>query len=322
MGDPAGIGPEICLRAMNNQDLLAQCTPVLFCDAGVLNRVADKTGIPAQFQETTVKEWNKNHTAAGPLVVDCGLIDAGSVVPGKVSPLCGKASYGYIKTAVKAARAGYVAGIATAPIHKVSLHMGGIKLPGHTEILAELTNTRSFCMMMASSELKVSLATTHTAISKVPELLSRERIFEVIKLTASALHSFGRNNPRIAVCGLNPHAGEEGLFGDEEARFIRPAIEDAIEAGLNVEGPMSSDVAFLTDHRRGIDAYVVMYHDQGLIPFKMLAFDEGVNITLGLPVIRSSVDHGTAFDIAWKGTASAGSMIQAVLWANRMADKA
>jgi len=321
MGDPAGIGPEICLRAMRDKGVLERCVPVVFGSPEVMRRAAKACRIKTSFMDISLTEWNDKHVALEPLVVDCGMIEPDSVEPGKVSGKCGKAAYAYLKNSVKAVRDGHVAGLATAPLHKVALHLGGIRFPGHTEILAELTKAKSFCMMMAASEIKVSLVTTHVDIRKVPSMVTAKRVLEVIELTVRAMRHLGRKDPRIAVCGLNPHAGEEGLFGEEEASAIRPAIEKAIGLGYNIEGPMSPDVAFLADHRRTIDAYVVMYHDQGLIPFKMLAFDEGVNITLGLPIIRTSVDHGTAFDIAWKGKASAQSMIQAVLWAERLSQK-
>lgn len=319
MGDPAGIGPEICLRALSDRGVLEACTPVVFGSAGVLRRAARACGLKASFADITLDCWKSNPVPVEPVVVDCGVIDPESVIPGKINAQCGKASYAFLRHAVNAALEGRVGGIATAPLHKMALHLGGIRFPGHTEILAELTKARRHCMMMASAEIKVSLVTTHTAISSVPAMLTEAGIVDVIELTAAALARFGRKDPRIAVCGLNPHAGEEGLFGSEESAVIRPAIEDAVSRGFNVEGPMSPDIAFLPENRRTIDAYVVMYHDQGLIPFKMIAFDEGVNITLGLPIVRTSVDHGTAFDIAWKGKASAGSMIQAVRWAVKLA---
>jgi len=319
MGDPAGIGPEICLRAMTDIDVLARCTPVVFGSSRIMRRAAKACGLNSSFMEISLSEWNDKHVAVEPLVVDCGMLDPETVEPGKINCMCGKASYAYLQQGIEAALDGHVAALATAPLHKVSLHLGGHHFPGHTEILAKLTNTRSFCMMMASAEIKVSLVTTHVSLSEVPAMLTRKRIAQVIELTNAALRRFGIKSPRIAVCGLNPHAGEDGLFGHEESNIIRPAIEAAVKAGHNIKGPMSPDVAFLPEQRRTIDAYIVMYHDQGLIPFKMLAFDEGVNITLGLPIIRTSADHGTAFDIAWKGTASAGSMIQAVLWADRLA---
>jgi 4-hydroxythreonine-4-phosphate dehydrogenase len=174
-------------------------------------------------------------------------------------------------------------------------------------------------MMLASDALTVSLVTTHTALAAVPRLLTPERIVDVIRLTADAMRRLGRRSPRIVVCGLNPHGGEGGLFGREEITAIRPAVQRARRSGLNVEGPLPPDTAFLRERRRATDAYVAMYHDQGLIPFKMLAFDRGVNVTLGLPIVRTSPDHGTAFDIAWKGKASPNSMIQSVLLALRLA---
>jgi 4-hydroxythreonine-4-phosphate dehydrogenase len=173
--------------------------------------------------------------------------------------------------------------------------------------------------MMASSELIVSLATIHVALERVKGLLTRRGILEVILLTADALRRLGRRVPSIAVCGLNPHAGEHGIFGDEERRIIAPAIAEARAKGLRVEGPLPPDTAFLPPKRRAVDAYVAMYHDQGLIPFKLLAFERGVNITLGLPIVRTSVDHGTAFDIAWQGKASAASLIESIRWAARLA---
>ena len=213
---------------------------------------------------------------------------------------------------------GWTAAVVTAPIHKESLRLAGIPYPGHTEILAELTGTDRFCMMLASDEITVSLVTTHTAYGDVTAQISKDRIREVIDLTVAALKRLGKPRPRITVCALNPHAGEHGLFGDEEKRIVEPAVRAARKTGLRVTGPLPPDTAFLPARRKGTDAYVVMYHDQGLIPFKMLAFDKGVNITLGLPIVRTSVDHGTAFDIAWKGKASPNSLMQAVLWAVRL----
>jgi 4-hydroxythreonine-4-phosphate dehydrogenase len=211
--------------------------------------------------------------------------------------------------------AGGVQAVVTGPIHKEALQLAGVRFPGHTEILAAMTGSRSVCMMMASREITVSLVTTHVNYEAVPEMLSRRRIVEVIRLTAEAVGRIRRRAPRLVVCGLNPHAGEHGLFGAEEDEIIVPAVEDARKKGFNVEGPIPADTAFVPTRRRTTDAYVCMYHDQGLIPFKMLAFETGVNITLGLPIVRTSVDHGTAFDIAWQGKASAESLVQAILMA-------
>jgi 4-hydroxythreonine-4-phosphate dehydrogenase len=252
-------------------------------------------------------------------VLDCGGLDTASVQPGEVQAQCGRAAYTYIQAAVERALAGDIAGVATAPINKEAIRAAGIQQPGHTEILAHLTSSARVCMMLASDELIVSMVTTHIGFAQVPERLSAERVLDVIELTADAVTRLRNRSPRIGVCGLNPHSGEHGLFGNrEEERFIEPAITAAREKGLNVEGPIPPDTAFVPNRRRQLDAIVCMYHDQGHIPFKMLAFDNGVNITLGLPIVRVSVDHGTAFDIAWKGMANRESMIQAVLYTARL----
>jgi 4-hydroxythreonine-4-phosphate dehydrogenase len=220
---------------------------------------------------------------------------------------------------VAAATAGRISAIATGPIHKEAFHLAGVPYPGHTELLAALTKTTKVCMMMASDEMIVSLVTAHLPHAQVAKALTEQRVLDVIDLTADALKKIGRTNPHITVCGLNPHAGEAGLLGSEEKRIIAPAIAKAKARGIRVVGPLPADTAFVASKRCSVDAYVAMYHDQGLIPFKMLAFETGVNITLGLPIVRTSVDHGTAFDIAWKGIASADSLVQSILWAKRLA---
>jgi 4-hydroxythreonine-4-phosphate dehydrogenase len=318
MGDPAGIGPELCLRALRARPVARSGVPVIFGDAGVLRRVAAVTGLAFTAEVVPLAEF-RPRSIPGPAVVDCGVVKAAEVRPGRVSAACGRAAARYIREAVGAALAGRVAAVATAPIHKQALHRAGFTFPGHTEFLAALTGAKRSCMMMASSELIVSLATIHVALERVKGLLTRRGILEVILLTADALRRLGRRVPSIAVCGLNPHAGEHGIFGDEERRIIAPAIAEARAKGLRVEGPLPPDTAFLPPKRRAVDAYVAMYHDQGLIPFKLLAFERGVNITLGLPIVRTSVDHGTAFDIAWQGKASAASLIESIRWAARLA---
>jgi len=314
MGDPAGIGPEICLRALREPQVLERCAPVLFGDLAVLNRAAKAAGIAALNCRTVgVAELNGLFEIAGPLVVDCGAIDAATLVPGKVSAACGKAGYTYIEHSIKAALAGKIDGVVTAPIHKESLSLSGVKFPGHTEIFTALTNTRRSCMMLYSDTLTVSMCTTHIGYHEVPGKLSVERVLNVIELTAQAMRQLRGREPLVGVCGLNPHAGEHGLFGNrEEENFVEPAVKMARERGLRVEGPLVPDAAFTTGQRKKFDALVTLYHDQGHIPFKMLAFDTGVNITLGLPIIRTSVDHGTAFDIAWQGKAQATSLYSAI----------
>lgn len=315
MGDPAGIGPELCLRVLNEQKVLEQCVPVIFGDLDVLRHVADVCGLPEPFNVIPVEEWVGKSHVENSIVINCGVIEGQAVRPGKIQEACGRAAYTYIETAINAAMAGHVSAIATAPINKESLRLAAVPYPGHTEIFAALTGAKRVCMMLASEEITVSLVTGHIGYAEVPATLTTTRILDVIELTAEAMTRLGKASPRIAVCGLNPHGSEHGLFGREEQELIEPAIAKARAMGFAIDGPLPPDTAFLPGKRSQIDAYVVMYHDQGLIPFKMLAFDKGVNITLGLPIIRTSVDHGTAFDIAWKGLASPNSLIQSVLWA-------
>jgi 4-hydroxythreonine-4-phosphate dehydrogenase len=251
--------------------------------------------------------------------MDCPAVDASAVQPGQVNTACGLAAYTYIGKAIEAAMAGGVAAVVTAPINKESLNLAGVKFPGHTEIFAAKTRADRACMMQTSDELTVTFVTTHVRHSDVPKLVTRERVLEVIELTADAVSRIRGKEPAIVVCGLNPHAGEHGLFGGEEEQSIVPAVEAAKARGLDVCGPVPPDTAFLPARRETTDAFVCMYHDQGHIPLKMLAFDKAVNVTLGLPVIRTSVDHGTAFDIAWQGRANPGSLIQAILLAVKLA---
>jgi 4-hydroxythreonine-4-phosphate dehydrogenase len=255
-----------------------------------------------------------------PWVLDLKAIRCEVVVPGQVSAACGAAAYRYFTQAIDEALAGHVDAVATCPINKESLHAAGHPFPGHTEILATRTNAERSCMMLTAPEITCSLVTVHVGYREVPALLTTERILDVIELTAAAMERMRGHTPRLLVCGLNPHAGEHGLFGDrEEERVIVPAIEAARAKGIDVAGPLPPDTAFLPKHRTATDAYVCMYHDQGLIPLKALAFEEAVNVTLGLPIVRTSVDHGTAFDIAWQGTAEVSSLVQAVTLAAKLA---
>jgi len=318
MGDPAGVGPELCLRALADGELRGLCVPVVFGDPRVLRRVAEQCALPFACECVIAGYWPRAGDLGAPCVVACTELEPDAIVPGEVQEACGRTAYACVEAAANAAIGGSIDAMVTAPINKASLKLAGVPLPGHTEILAALTGTDRYCMMMACDELAVSLATIHVGLARVPACLNTARIVDVIELTADAMGRFGRKDPLIAVCALNPHAGEHGLFGPEEQQIIQPAIDMARGKGVRIEGPMVPDVAFLPERRESIDAYVVMYHDQGLIPFKMLAFDKGVNITLGLPIVRTSVDHGTAFDIAWQGKASAGSMIEAVKWAVRL----
>jgi len=320
MGDPAGIGPELCLRALGEPAVLKECVPLVFGDAGVLDRVARSCGFPATADVLSMAEWVSGASPGGPGIVDCQAVRADAVRPGMIDARYGRAAYTYIEMAIRAALAGRVAAVVTAPIHKEAFHLSGVPYPGHTEIFAALSGAERACMMLASEEITVSFVTTHVGLADLSQQLSVERVLAVIELTSGAMARVVERAPRIAVCGLNPHAGEHGLFGKgEEQAFIEPAIAAAQAKGIDVIGPLPPDAAFLPAVISRVDAFVAMYHDQGHIPFKMLAFDTGVNVTLGLPIIRTSVDHGTAFDIAWTGKASPNSLYAAIRWATRLA---
>jgi 4-hydroxythreonine-4-phosphate dehydrogenase len=321
MGDPAGVGPELCLRLLAEERVREFCMPVVFGDAGVLDRVAKHLGWPRP--PYTLDEplfGHPEYIGTEPFVLNFDSVDAAAVEPGKVSAACGKAAFAYFDRAITEALNGTVDAIATAPINKESLHAAGIPYPGHTEILADRVKADRHCMMLTSEAITCSLVTVHVGYREVPGLLTAGRVLDTIELTAEAMERIRSRKPRLLVCGLNPHAGEHGLFGDrEEERVIVPAIEAARARGIDVDGPLPPDTAFLPKYRKEADAFVCMYHDQGLIPLKALAFEDAVNITLGLPIVRTSVDHGTAFDIAWQGKADVSSLIQAVTLAAKLA---
>jgi 4-hydroxythreonine-4-phosphate dehydrogenase len=319
MGDPAGVGPELCLRALADAGVRQACLPILFGDLGVAREVGRRLDLPVPETVIDAQGLDALDPSAGAAMVDLASLPPGSVEPGTVQRACGAAAFRAIEAAIGAAMAGDVVGVVTAPINKEALHLAGVPHPGHTEIFTALTMARRSCMLLCDDAISCSFVTTHTAIAQVSGRLSVQRILDVIELTADALQRLRGRPARIGVCGLNPHAGEHGLFGDEEARAIEPAMAEARSRGIQVEGPFPPDAAFLPKLRERIDATVCMYHDQGHIPFKMLAFDSGVNITLGLPIVRTSVDHGTAFDIAWQGTASPSSLLAAIRCAVRLA---
>ena len=318
MGDPAGVGPEVCLHALNHPEICGECTPVVFGDAAILARVATATG--QALNALTVKRVEDLVDLVHPAVVDLGDGSGGTVVPGTISDQTGRASFLYINAAIDAALAGRVAAVTTAPINKEALHRAGVRYPGHTEIFADRAGSKRWCMMQYSDEITCTFVTVHVGYSEVPALLTEARILEVIELSAEGLQRIRGRKARVVVCGLNPHAGEHGLFGNrEEERIILPAIEQARARGIQVEGPLPPDTAFLPAKRRTTDVFVCMYHDQGHIPVKALAFDTAVNTTLGLPIIQTSVDHGTALDIAWQGRANPSSLFSAIRLAIRLA---
>lgn len=311
MGDPAGVGPELCLRLLVEPRVREYCLPAVFGDSVVLNRVAEATGLPVPRHVISPSQWPDG--VDEPFVMDLPGIESGAVRPGRVDGATGRAAYRYIDASIDAALAGEVAAVVTGPIHKEALRAAGVAFPGHTEIFAERTGAARACMMLTAPELTCSFVTVHVGYRDVPGLIGVGRVLDVIELTHDAVRRLRSAAPRLAVCGLNPHAGEHGLFGDhEEERFIVPAINAARAKGIDVSGPFPPDTAFLPARRRETDAFVCMYHDQGHIPLKALAFDDAVNVTLGLPIVRTSVDHGTALDIAWQGKANPNSLFEAV----------
>jgi len=321
MGDPAGIGPEVCLHLLANPLVSEVCVPIVFGDAAVLIRVAEQLGLPVPGKIVSLQAWNSLFAGINaPSVLDLAAIKLGDFTPGSINAATGGASYAYVDEAIRAALAGEVQAVTTGPINKEALHLAGYQYPGHTEIFAARTQAARSCMMLTSNEITCSFVTTHVGYRDVPGLLTTRKILDVMELTADALGKLRGRSPRLTVCGLNPHAGENGLFGDgEEEKIIQPAVDEARRRGLTVVGPLPPDTAFLPQRRRETDAFICMYHDQGHIPLKMLAFDTAINTTLGLPIIRTSVDHGTALDIAWRGQANPQSLFEAVLLAARLA---
>lgn len=317
MGDPAGVGPEICLDLLSNPAVSGFCVPVVIGDYAVLAQCAAATGKahpPAKIDEAGLINLSV------PAVLDPACFDQENFEPGVVSAATGRAAYEFILKSIQLSLSGMIDGVATAPINKEALNLAGVEEPGHTEIFANESGTEKFCMMMTSEIITCSLVTVHVGYHEVPALLTEARIFEVIELTRAAMSRLRGREPKLVVCGLNPHAGEKGLFGNrEEETVILPAMEKARAAGADLVGPLPPDTAFLNWRRAETDAYICMYHDQGLIPLKALAFDEAINVTLGLPIVRTSVDHGTALDIAWQGKANPGSLVEAVRLAARLA---
>ena len=304
LGDPAGIGPEIALKSFLSEELAGLCELMIVGDRAVVEEAAGKLRIPVYPGDDEL--------------VDVHEIKDGNFEKGRPTAAGGRAAAAYIKKAVGLAMDRSVGAVVTAPISKEALKMAGFPWPGHTEMLAELTGTDNYAMMLAGGTLRVILVTIHTALKNVPALITRERVLKTILLAKKACGMMGLASPRIAVAGLNPHAGESGMFGGEEAREIAPAVKEALALGVPVSGPYPADALFHKAYCGEFDIIVCMYHDQGLIPLKMISFDKGVNATIGLPIIRTSPDHGTAYDIAWKGVADPSSMIEAIKLAVRL----
>lgn len=324
MGDPSGIGPELIAKTLNRPDTHGICRPLVIGDRAVMEAALSLLNMEMEIHEIQHPDQGRYTPGTLDLLVDSRLTPPfqGPEFP---TPETGKAVESYILTGVRMAMANEIQALVTAPITKTGLARAGSAFHGHTEMLAHETGTENFAMMMAGERLKVVLATIHVSLAQVPEMLTHDTLMRIIRLTHQSLKErFGMERPRLAAAGLNPHAGEDTLFGTEERDTIIPCLEAARAEGIDIDGPLPPDTVFYHANNGKYDAVVCMYHDQGLIPFKLVHFEDGVNTTLGLPIIRTSVDHGTAYDIAWKGIAKEESMVQAlnmaVLQANNRTD--
>ena len=318
MGDPGGVGPEVVLKALANGEVRALCRMVVVGERAVLEETAQRLSLAFDLPDVPPDAPRCALPAAG--LVPIAPAGAGPICWGEPTVRGGAASAESVIAAVQLALDGRVDAIVTAPISKDAIHQAGYNFPGHTEMLAHHTRSTRAVMMMVGGGIRAALVTTHLAIADVPTRLTRELILETVEITdASLKRFFDIARPRIGVCGLNPHAGERGLFGREEAEVIAPAIDAAKARGVDCLGPVPADVAFHLARQGKYDALVAMYHDQGNIPVKLLAFETGVNVTLGLPIIRTSPDHGTAYDIAGRGEANPSSFISALRMAHGMA---
>ena len=350
MGDAAGIGPEIIVKTLSNKNVYQICHPIVIGSAAIIqNALKLITTTNFSPQVSLIQSPKHITTSYGRIdVLDVGTLDPEDISFGTIDAQCGAAAIQAIETAVKLTMDGAFDAIATAPICKAAIQRAGSQFPGHTEMLADFTKSEKTVMMLKTwnvpnqfnsefntgtkkekkngsittntvEELTVTFVTSHIPISEVPQQLSVERIVDVIQITHDALVQFGIANPRLVVAGLNPHAGEEGMFGKEEQTYLIPAINQAQTIGLQVDGPLPADTLFKKAIMGEWDAVIAMYHDQGNIPIKLIGFGQIVNITLGLPIIRTSVDHGTAFDIAGQGIASEKSLIAALVVAAQLA---
>ena len=329
MGDPAGIGPEIIVKALNNKETYEKCRPLVTGDASVMEWAVRQLG--------TEQKMNIIHSVGEALfefgtidVYDLQCVDMTVFEPGVVSPQCGNAAFVSIIKAIELAMADEVDGTVTAPLNKEALHKGGHNFDGHTEIYAHFTGTKKYAMLLADKFMRVIHVSTHVSLREACDRVKKDRIIEVTELINDACRQFGFENPHIGIAGLNPHASDNGLFGWEEEKEIIPAVNELKARGYNVDGPVPPDTLFAKARCGKYDGCVAMYHDQGHIPFKVVGFSwnketgkmdsaQGVNITLGLPIIRVSVDHGTAFDVAGKGIASEEAMLLSIDYATRMA---
>jgi 4-phospho-D-threonate 3-dehydrogenase / 4-phospho-D-erythronate 3-dehydrogenase len=329
MGDPAGIGPEIAAKAFADKKLYGKCRPLVTGDASVMEQAVKIAKVNLQVH--AIDEVSQAKFQYGVIdVVDLKDVDVKSLVHGKVSAMAGKAAFDAVKKVIELAMANEVDATVTGPLNKEALNLAGYHYTGHTEIYAEFTKTKDYTMMLAEGKLRVVHVSTHVSLRQACDCVKKERVYAVIKLAYNTMRDFGIDNPRIGVAGLNPHASDGGLFGWEEEKEIMPAIEKARAEGMTVDGPVPPDTLFSKALGGQYDIVVAMYHDQGHIPLKVVGFTwddvakkwnsvSGVNITLGLPIIRTSVDHGTAFGKAGKGTATEESLVNAIDYAVQFA---
>jgi 4-hydroxythreonine-4-phosphate dehydrogenase len=313
MGDPSGIGPEIIIKALHSPEVAQCCIPLVIGDRTALERARAVCSSTLKIQEVAgAEEASSVPEGSIPLLALSHLAEA-DMAFGAPSVAAGDAVYRYICHGARLCRDGATAAMVTAPISKEAMHRAGHDYPGHTELLAELCGVDDFVMMLAGDVLRVSLVTIHEALQDVPNLVTFRKVLETIRITAAGVSRLtGKKSPRLAVLALNPHCGEGGKFGAQDTEVIEPAIRAARQEGIDATGPLSADTLFHFARQGVYDGVVAMYHDQGLIPLKMLHFDDGVNITLGLPIIRTSVDHGTAYNLAGTGTASEKSLLAAI----------
>lgn len=309
MGDPGGVGPEIIVKSFISPKVKNICIPIVIGDSNIIKEALHILKVPLKLKiisspDEAIHLKNTLHC------IDIGVVK--KFKKNKPTAKGGHACVCYIKNAVELALNKSVDGIVTAPISKEALKMASFTWPGHTEMLADFTKTKDYAMMFIGEPLRIILTTIHTALKDVPASITQKKILKTIRFAKKACDMLKIKNPKIAVAGLNPHAGEAGRFGKEEIKKIIPSIKNARQEGIPVSGPFPPDIIFYKAYNREVDIVVCMYHDQGLIPLKMTAFDKGVNITLGIPFIRTSPDHGTAYDIAWKGIANPSSMIEAI----------
>ncbi len=318
MGDPSGIGPEIILKSFLNPEIgNSKVVVIAAFEVMIASMKMLKINSFNLKKVTSVRGCEFNESILN--IIDPGIIGTASFLPGKIQAESGNAAFQCIKTAVELVTKKEIDSIATAPLNKEALHLAGHNYAGHTEILAHLTNTPDYTMLLYDKKLSVIHVSTHISLLDAIRSLSSERIEKVIEMADNAMRKLVPGVPRIAVAGLNPHAGENGLFGNEEIEKIIPAVKNMKEKGINVAGPFPPDTVFLAAVKGNYDIVVAMYHDQGHIPLKLLGFNTGVNITVGLPFIRTSVDHGTAFEIAWQSQAREDSMIEAIKLASKLA---